>query len=93
MKLSIKKVVNVEAKRLKIDTKVSDAFCCSLLDQDGHEICSQECGYVPNFMPENFGGDCIVLDIDLDSGQILNWKKDEESLRAWIDKMNIISEE
>ena len=49
---------------LKISGKCSDCF--SML-MDGKEYD----GYVPGFLG---GGDYIELDIDLDTGKILNWK-------------------
>ena len=32
-------------------------------------------GYVPDFFPAEHYGDYIMMDIDADTGQILNWKK------------------
>lgn len=78
MKIGIKKEVMVEAKTLKIYTKVTDRFCATLYDQDGEEIHGQEDGYVPNFMPGRHYGDYIILDIDIDTGQIKNWKQPTE---------------
>ncbi len=72
-KINIKKTVSVEAKTLKVHRKVSDRFCDSIIDQDGKEIFDQEDGYVPDFMPGQHYGDYIILDIDLDSGQVVNW--------------------
>jgi hypothetical protein len=31
-------------------------------------------GYVPDFFPEEHWGDYVMLDIDIDTGKILNWK-------------------
>ena len=31
-------------------------------------------GYVPNFFPDEHFGDYVMLDIDVKSGKILNWK-------------------
>lgn len=84
MKLSIKKMVDVEAKELRILLKVRDRFRASLHDQDGQEVCSQEDGYVPNFMPGEHCGDYVILDIDIETGMIKNWRKNEEELRQWI---------
>ena len=73
MKIGIKKEVEVEAKTLKMHLKVSDRFSASLHDQDGNEIHEQEDGYVPDFMPGEHYGDYVILDIDIDTGKIINW--------------------
>lgn len=58
---------------LKICGKTSDRFHARLL-VDGKETKNHD-GYVPDFFPEEHYGDYIELDIDIDTGQILNWKK------------------
>ena len=66
MEIEATEVVKVNAKTLKIYTKVSDRFCASLVSAAGNELHDQDDGYVPDFMPgENFG-DYIILDIDID---------------------------
>ena len=75
MKIGIKKEVEVEAKELHIYCKVSDRFTASLHDQNGKEIHDQDDGYVPDFMPGEHYGDYVILNIDIDTGQILNWKQ------------------
>jgi hypothetical protein len=67
------KKVPVQAKTLKVCVKVSDRFCATLVDQDGKTIHEFEGCYVPDFMPGNHYGDYLMLDIDIDSGQIANW--------------------
>lgn len=74
MKIGKKKVVEVEAKELRIYTKVCDGFSASLHDQDGQKIADHE-GYVPKMMPGEHYGDYVILNIDIDTGQITNWKK------------------
>jgi hypothetical protein len=79
------KTVKVYAKTLKICCKVSDTFSAQLVDQDGEEIHSQDDGYVPGFMPGDHYGDYVILDVDLDTGQIVNWKKpSSEEIEEWI---------
>lgn len=75
MELEIKKPVKVQAKTISIYCKVSDRFTASILDQDGDAILDQEDGYVWSIMPGDHYGDYIILEIDIDSGQINNWKK------------------
>lgn len=84
MKLKITKQVNVEAKTLTLYMKVRDEFSGVLRDQD-KEILSEYEGYVPRMMPHfsifdkdqsgDHYGDYLILDIDVDTGQILNWQK------------------
>lgn len=56
--------------------KVRDEFCCQILDSEGEELKDYE-GYVPSFMPGDNMGDYLILDIDIDTGLITNWKKIE----------------
>ena len=84
--ITMKKEVQVEAETLKIYCKVSDNFTASLVDKHGAEIYDQEEGYVPGFMPGQHYGDYVILDIDLGTGRILNWKPPTaEDIQAWID--------
>ena len=61
------------ARILRVCAKTVDRFCATLIE-DGKEITTHD-GYVPNFMPGDHYGDYVELDIDIDTGQILNWKK------------------
>ena len=54
--------------------KVRDTFECKLKDENNNIILNYE-GYVPDFMPDDHFGDYIYLNIDIETGQILNWKK------------------
>ena len=74
MELEIKKPQTVNAKTLKIHLKVSDCFTASLVSDKGDVIHEQDDGYVPKFMPGTHYGDYVILDIDIDSGQVTNWK-------------------
>ncbi|OAF05491.1 hypothetical protein AYJ54_00870 [Bradyrhizobium centrolobii] len=83
----MKKEVQIEAKVLKVHCKVSDMFTASLVDQNGDEIFDQEDGYVPGFMPGDHYGDYVILDIDLDTGKILNWKPPTaKAIEEWINR-------
>ena len=73
MEIDAKKTVRVNAKKLTISCKVADTFAAELYDQDGELLKDHE-GYVPDFMPGNHYGDYVMLDIDIDTGQITNWK-------------------
>lgn len=72
--LGIKVTKQVAAKTLEIVAKCSDCCCATLYADDGAELGDHD-GYVPDFMPDTGGGDYINLKIDIETGQILNWKK------------------
>ncbi len=58
-------------KTLQISAKCSDMFCASL-DGKGYD------GYVPDWFPHPYTshyGDYVILEINLETGQILNWKQ------------------
>jgi hypothetical protein len=85
MEIEATEVVKVNVKTLKIHLKVSDSFTASLHSATGTELYSQDDGYVPDFMPEQHYGDYVILDIDVDTGQITNWEKPSaESIQDWI---------
>lgn len=85
MEIEMFKTVKINAKTLKIHLKVTDRFSATLEDGDGEEIHSQLDGYVPDFMPGDHYGDYLILDIDLDTGQIENWDKpDAKEMQGWI---------
>lgn len=82
MEIDMLKTVKVNAKVLQLQIKVRDGFQATLVDAEGDTIKEYE-GYVPAFMPgghvgDKSGshyGDYLILDIDIDTGTILNWKK------------------
>lgn len=62
----------MKPKIITISAKCSDLFSARL--DNGKEYD----GYVPNFFPERHYGDYVMLDIELDTGKIVNWKKPTE---------------
>lgn len=70
----------MKAKTISISAKCSDMFSASLDDGRVYD------GYVPDFFPGKHYGDYVQLEIDLNSGRILNWKaptqKDLEIFKA-----------
>jgi hypothetical protein len=58
---------------IDICAKCPDAFCANLVIDDqckgGYK------GDVPNFFPGQHYGEYILLKIDVDTGNIVNWKK------------------
>ena len=76
------KLINV--KKMVLDLKVSDMFVASFRDENDKWICDYD-GYVPDFMPGDHYGDYVILEIDMDTGQILNWNKpDPDKLEKFI---------
>ena len=87
MEINQTKQVKVNAKTMSICVECSDRFGYSIKDEQGEQLFSQDDGYVPGFMPGEHCGDYIMLDIDLDTGVVTNWKKPsaeqiEEAIRA-----------
>jgi hypothetical protein len=74
MEINMTKPVKVQAKTFKVHIKCRDGFQGDLVDQDGQILKEYE-GYVPSFFPGEHYGDYLILDIDLDTGTITNWKK------------------
>lgn len=85
MKIHVTKSTEVDAKVLKLRLQVRDEFTATLVDRTGEAIRHQDDGYVPRFMPGNHFGDYVILDIDIETGQVLNWTKpSEEDLQTWV---------
>jgi hypothetical protein len=74
MKIPRKIVETVEAKSVRVHVKVSDSGCYELKDANGELIAEIDEDYVPSFFPEDHYGDYLILDIELETGRILNWK-------------------
>ena len=76
MKIPKQIVEEVEAKTVRVNAKVCDSGSYTLLDADGKAIADRD-DYVPSFFPGQHYGDYLELDIDIETGQITNWKKPE----------------
>jgi len=74
MEIHPEKRGKVNAKTIRLKAKTSDNFECKILDENG-EVIGKYDGYVPGFFPGEHYGDYIQLEIDLDTGQILNWQR------------------
>jgi len=88
MKVKAKQRVTVEPKTIHIFLKVSDQFYCKILD--GDTMLKEHDGYVPDFMPGDHYGDYVDLEIDLATGQVLNWRPPHQ-MEAYM--ANFLSEE
>ncbi|BFI46026.1 hypothetical protein YKD1_24450 [Yersinia pseudotuberculosis] len=71
MKTELGIKVDIDVKRIKTCIKVRDTY---VIGVDGNSIGSIENQYVPDLFPGQHYGDYLELDIDIETGQILNWK-------------------
>jgi len=62
------------ARIMKINAKCSDLFYATF-EVDKEQVGEDYDGYVPDFFPGKHFGDYVQLDIDIDTGNIVNWKK------------------
>jgi hypothetical protein len=58
---------------ISICAKCSDMFGAVVYDENHKEILDYD-GYVPSFFPGQHFRDYVMLDIDLETGKILNWE-------------------
>ena len=65
---------DVDVNRIYINAKCSDLCFAQLKDGEG-KVIAEHNGYVPALMPEMHFGDYVELEIDLETGTILNWKR------------------
>ena len=63
----------IEVNQISISAKCSD-LCFSELKNNSTVVAEHD-GYVPELMPGKHYGDYVILDIDMETGMILNWKK------------------
>jgi hypothetical protein len=63
---------------ISLTAKCSDMFAASLM-RDGQEFGEYD-GYVPNWMPGEHYGDYVILQINIENGQIINWLKPTDAL-------------
>jgi hypothetical protein len=59
---------------IRINPKCSDSFSATAHDETGKQV-GEYHGYVPSFFPGNMGEDYVYLHIDIETGQITNWRK------------------
>ncbi len=68
----------MKTKVISISAKCSDLCYTEFKDENGNVYYEHD-GYVPHFMPGEHYGDYIILDIDVETGKILNWSFPKES--------------
>jgi hypothetical protein len=64
----------LDVNRIYISAKCSD-LCYAELKTDKGQVVASHDGYVPALMPGEHYGDYVELEIDLETGVILNWKR------------------
>lgn len=74
MKVSVMEKVEKDISVIALHIKIRDEFCCTFQDAAGFHMGHYE-GYVPDFFPGNHYGDYLILNIDVETGMILNWMK------------------
>lgn len=65
----------VEVKTVSVHVKVCDRGNYEFKTPTGTVLKEIDEDYVPSFFPGEHYGDYLILDIDLETGQITNWKK------------------
>ena len=88
MKITVRKTTaeEVDVKVIELHAKCRDLCDIRICDGEGSYIHEHD-GYVPEFFPGDHYGDYIILDIDIETGQILNWPKiTEDQLEKFINK-------
>ncbi len=70
--VTVNQPVKVNVKKLIIYAKVKDTAHYTLVDENDNELVQRQ-EYVPMFMPGD-SSDHIELEIDINTGQILNWE-------------------
>jgi putative phage-type endonuclease len=70
---------------VSVYVKVNDSGCYHFKDANGKSVADLTEVYVPNFFPGNHYGDYLMLDIELSTGRILNWKAPStDQVDEWI---------
>lgn len=75
---SLKNKLDLKPSVIEISAKCSDLFSAQVKDAENNTLIDYY-GYVPNFFPDDHYGDYVMLNIDINTGKILNWKKPSES--------------
>lgn len=74
---------NTLMAKIKVIGKTSD--CCLVTHTDDNGKTMSMDGYVPEFATdENYGSDYISLEIDAETGQILDWERRKPQLEQYI---------
>ncbi len=74
MKLPRKIIETIDAYSVEVHAKVCDSGSYTLKDLNGKELANSN-DYVPSFFPDVHYGDYLILNIELETGKILNWRR------------------
>lgn len=86
VKLNKQMTVQIEAKTVDVSAKVCDSGLYWLKDQNEVTFVQVQ-DYVPSWFPGEHYGDYLDFTIDLETGQILNWKPPTaEDLEMWMEE-------
>lgn len=89
MKIHVKKKAEVDVYMVEFRAKIRDEGTYVLYDQNKNILADATNEYVPDWIPGEYG-DYIELQIDVETGQILNWvKPSPEQLAEFIDKFGV----
>lgn len=75
IKLNVMKPIEVEAKYVTVHVKACDQGTYELIGSDDATLGIREDNYVPNDIIPGSYGDYIELKINIETGQIVNWKQ------------------
>lgn len=75
MELDVVVPQKLKVKSVEVHVKVRDSGNYTLLTAEGVKVAELSEEYVPSFFPGDHYGDYLILNIDLETGTILNWKK------------------
>ena len=83
MEIEVTQPMKVKLNNIRVHAKVGDSGTYTLFDTNKNEIKETE-GYVPSFFPEQHYGDYLILDIEIETGKILNWNVTKEQIQTWV---------
>lgn len=78
MKIPKRITETITVKAVRVHVKVCDAGHYTLLGEVAQKMAELDENYVPSFFPGEHHGDYLILDIELETGKILNWKPPSE---------------
>ena len=83
MKVHFPSTQSKDIRVVRVHVKVRDEGYYDLVDADNNVVAQKAEDYVPGFFPGDHFGDYLMLDIDIETGQILNWvAPTEEEIRT-----------
>jgi len=90
MKININRTVPVNAKMIEFRAKLRDTGTYLIYDDQGELLAESVNHYVPNEILPGDYGDYIELQIDLETGQVLNWAKPTaEAVQEFVEQYKI----